>query len=300
MNFIKRKIVNDFVLFNGDTFTNCAIEKFFKKSLNKKFIGKIILTKNSSKSLTKNLLNLNINKKQEIFFSKKSPLINSGTIFFKKNIKKFLTKNITSFENDVLKKLITKKRITGEIDNGFFVDIGTEKNLNYAIKMLPKIFYKPALFLDRDGVINKDFGHVHTIKKLSYNKKIFSIIRNFQKKNYFIFIVTNQAGIAKGFYNLKEFIEFQKHIKKDLLKKNIYINDIEFCPHHPEAVIKAYKIICNCRKPKNGMIKNLKKKWRIDLNKSLFIGDNKTDYICAKSSHIKFKYFNEIKNNPVN
>jgi D-glycero-D-manno-heptose 1,7-bisphosphate phosphatase len=157
--------------------------------------------------------------------------------------------------------------------------------------MIPKIFYKPALFLDRDGVINKDFGHVHTIKKLSYNKKIFSIIRYFQKKNYFIFIVTNQSGIAKGFYNLKKFIEFQKYIKKDLFKKNIYINDIEFCPHHPEAIIKAYKIICNCRKPKNGMIKNLKKKWHIDLNKSLFIGDNKTDYICAKSLHIKFKYF---------
>ena len=76
LNFIKKKIVNDFVLFNGDTFANCAIEKFFKKSLNKKFIGKIILTKNNSKSLTKNLLNLNVSKKQEIYFSKKSPLIN--------------------------------------------------------------------------------------------------------------------------------------------------------------------------------------------------------------------------------
>ena len=300
LNSIKKKIVNDFVLFNGDTFANCPIEKFFKKSLNKNFIGKIILTKNKSKSLTKNLLNLYINKDKEIYFSKKSPLINSGTIFLKKNIKKFLTKNISSFENDILKKLIIKKKIAGEIDNGFFVDIGTEKNLNYAKKMLPKIFYRPALFLDRDGVINKDFGYVHTKKKLSYNKKIFQIINNFQKKDYFIFIVTNQAGIAKGFYSLKQFIEFQKYIKKDLFKKNIYINDIEFCPHHPEAPIKKYKINCNCRKPKNGMIKNLKKKWHIDLNKSLFIGDNKTDYMCAKSLHIKFQYFNEIKNNLIN
>ena len=294
LNFIKKKIVNDFVLFNGDTFANYPIEKFFKKTLNKNFIGKIILTKNNSKSLTKNLLNLYINKDKEIYFSKKSPLINSGAIFLKKNIKKFLTKNISSFENDILKKLIIKKKIAGEIDNGFFIDIGTEKNLNYAIKMLPRIFYRPALFLDRDGVINKDFGYVHTKKKLSYNKKIFQIINNF------IFIITNQAGIAKGFYSLKEFIEFQKYIKKDLFKKNIYINDIEFCPHHPEAVIKKYKINCNCRKPKNGMIKNLKKKWHIDFNKSLFIGDNKTDYMCAKSLHIKFQYFNEIKNNLIN
>lgn len=300
LNFIKKKIVNDFILFNGDTFANCSIEKFFKKPLNKKFIGKIILTKNNSKSLTKNLLNLNINKNHEIYFSKKSSLINSGTIFFKKNIKKLLTKNIISFENEILKKLIIKKKISGKIDNSFFVDIRTEKNLNYAIKMLPRIFYRPALFLDRDGVINKDFGYVHTKEKLSYNKKIFPIINNFQKKNYFIFIVTNQAGIAKGFYSLKEFIEFQRYIKKDLFKKNIYINDIEFCPHHSEAVIKKYKINCNCRKPKNGMIKNLRKKWHIDLNKSLFIGDKKTDYMCAKSLHIKFQYFNEIKNNLIN
>ena len=127
LNFIKKKIKNDFVLFNGDTFSDCKIESFFKNKINKKFIGKIMLTNNSEKSLTKNLINLNINIKNTVHFSKKNSLISTGVVFFKKKIKKYLTKKIISFENDLLKKLIINKKITGEIDKSFFIDIGTKK-----------------------------------------------------------------------------------------------------------------------------------------------------------------------------
>jgi D-glycero-D-manno-heptose 1,7-bisphosphate phosphatase len=294
LNFIKKKIKNDFVLFNGDTFSDYKIENFFKNIINKKFIGKIILTSNNKKSLTKNLVNLNIDNKNIVNFSKKTSLISTGIIFFKKNIKNYLTKKIISFENDVLRKLIINRKMTGEIDKSFFIDIGTERNLNLARDKLPKIFHKPALFLDRDGVINKDFNHTHTIKNLSYNKRIFPIIKKFQKNNFFIFIVTNQAGIAKGYYTLNNFLKFQNHIKKDLFKKGVYVNDIEFCPHHENGKIKKYKIYCNCRKPKVGMINNLKDRWTIDIKKSLFIGDKITDKICAENSALNFVYFKNI------
>ena len=270
LNSIKDKIKNDFVLFNGDTYFDYNLQNFFKKKLNKKHIAKIILTKNKKKSLTQNLLNMNLSTKNLIYFSKKSSLIGAGTIFFSKKIKRYISKKSISLESDILKKLIIKKKIVGEIDNSFFVDIGTENNLKYAREELPKLYYRPGLFLDRDGVINKDLGHVHSKNKLFFNKNIIEKIKDFQKKKYFVFIVTNQAGIAKGYFTLDQFLNFQKYIHTYLSNHQLFIDDIEFCPHHPKGKIRKYKINCNCRKPGIGMIKNLQQKWNIDIKNSFF------------------------------
>jgi D,D-heptose 1,7-bisphosphate phosphatase len=292
LNSIKDKIKNDFVLFNGDTFLDYNLQNFFNRKLKRNYIAKIILTRNKKKSLTKNLLNMNLSKKNLIYFSKKSSLINSGTILFSKKIRKYINKKYFSLENDILKKLITNNKIVGEICNSFFVDIGTEKNLKYARKELPKLYYKPALFLDRDGVINKDLGHVCTKNKLFFNKDVIKKIIKLQKNKYFVFIVTNQAGVAKGFFSLHKFYKFQKFIHNYLCEQGLFVNDVQFCPHHPEEKIKNSN--CKCRKPKNGMIKNLQKKWDIDIKNSLFIGDKKTDKDCAERSNIKFLF---CKNN---
>ena len=292
LNAIKDKINNNFVLFNGDTYFDYNLESFFKKQFNKKYIAKIILTPNKKKSLTKNLLNMSLNDKNLIYFSQKSSLINSGIIFFHKKIKKYMNKNTVSLENDILKKLIIEKKVIGEINNGFFIDIGTDNNLKYARQKLPKLYYKPAIFLDRDGVINKDLGYVFKKNKLFFNRGIINRIKNLQKKKYFIFIVTNQSGIARGFYTLNEFLKFQKLIHNYLFNQGLFINDIEFCPHFPGVGIN--KSNCKCRKPKNGMIKNLQKKWNIDIKNSFLIGDRKTDKDCAKKSNIKFFF---CKNN---
>ena len=294
LNNIKDKIKNDFVLFNGDTYFDYNLQNFFKKKLNKKHIAKIILTKNKKKSLTQNLLNMNLSSKKLIYFSNKSSLIGAGTIFFNKKIKKYISQKSISLEGDILKKLIIQKKIVGEIDNSFFVDIGTEDNLKYAREELPKLYYRPALFLDRDGVINKDLGHVHSKNKLIFNKNIIEKIKNFQKKKYFIFIVTNQAGIAKGYFTLNKFLNFQKYIHTYLSKHQLFIDDIEFCPHHPKGKIRKYKINCNCRKPGIGMIKNLQQKWNIDIKNSFFWGDRDTDKKCSEKSKIKFMF---CKNN---
>ena len=297
LNKIKNKIKNDFILFNGDTYFDYNLQNFFKKSLKKNHIAKIILTKSKKKSLTQNLLNMNLSNKNLIYFSKKSILISAGTIFFSKKIKKYISKKTFSLENDILKELIIKKKIVGEVDNSFFVDIGTEKNLKYARKILPKLYYKPALFLDRDGVINRDFGYVHSRNKLIFNKSIIKKIKDFlKKKECFVFIVTNQAGIAKGYFSLNKFLNFQKYIHAYLSEKGLFINDIEFCPHHQDSKITKYKKNCNCRKPRNGMIKNLLDRWNININESLFLGDRDIDKKCSEKSKIKFLM---CKNNSV-
>jgi D-glycero-D-manno-heptose 1,7-bisphosphate phosphatase len=110
------------------------------------------------------------------------------------------------------------------------------------------------------------------------------------KKKINIFIVTNQAGIAKGLFTEKEFLNLSRYMKKKFIKKNIYINDIEYCPFHPKGVILKYKKNSNYRKPGNLMLEKLIKKWGISKKNSYMIGDQISDYKAAKKSKIYFEF----------
>ena len=110
------------------------------------------------------------------------------------------------------------------------------------------------------------------------------------KKKIYIFIVTNQAGIAKGFFQLSDFYNLQIQFKSFLENKKIFINDIEFCPYHKDAKIINYKKNSLYRKPGNLMIKKINKKWFFNKKKSFMIGDKKTDYMTAKKSNLYFEY----------
>lgn len=146
---------------------------------------------------------------------------------------------------------------------------------------------KPALFLDRDGVINKDFGYVYKVKDLKYEKKIFKISKHFYNKNYLLIVVSNQSGVGRKLFTKASLKIFNNKIKKDFIKKKIPLTDIYVCTHKPEDN-------CLCRKPKNLMIKKATRKWKVDLTKSIMIGDKRSDFLCAKKSKLKFYYKKSI------
>ena len=110
------------------------------------------------------------------------------------------------------------------------------------------------------------------------------------KNNYYIFIITNQAGIGKKKFTELDFLILQKKINYKLLKKKIFINDLQYCPYHPKALIKKYRKKSNMRKPNNGMIKNIFNNWNIRIKESFFVGDNEKDMLAAKKSNIYFEY----------
>ena len=110
------------------------------------------------------------------------------------------------------------------------------------------------------------------------------------KKNYYIFIITNQAGIAKKIYKEEDFIKLHKIINEKFKKNKIFIDDVQFSPYHIKAKIKKYKKNSSLRKPGNKMIENIKSNWDLNLNKSFLIGDKKIDSMAAKKSKIKFYY----------
>jgi len=152
----------------------------------------------------------------------------------------------------------------------------------------------PAVFLDRDGTINYDYGYVHQFSNFKFRPYVIKGLKYLTKKKYLIFIVTNQAGIAKGKFKLSDLLLLHKKLKTFLKKKDILINDIEYCPYHPSAIVKKYKKKSAYRKPGNMMIKKICKKWNINTRKSFMIGDKKTDKIAALKSNL---YYEHVSNN---
>ena len=295
---LKKKIKNDFILVNSDSFIDVNLDFFLKKKLKKNEIGKIITVKNKNYISNQKLSSLKLDKNNVIGYNGK--LMNAGIYYFKKEIFKYSNKKKFSIETELLPKLINNKKIIGVKSNKYFIDIGTYSNLNFAKKTFCKLFKRPSIFLDRDGVINSDKGYVHTLKKFQLRKNVLNALKYLNNKKINIFIVTNQAGIAKNYFTENTFIKFQRNIKTIFEKKNIFINDIEYCPYHTKAIIKKYKKKSLYRKPGNLMIEKIKKKWGVDLKKSYMIGDKRSDYLAAKKSKLYFEYvesdiFKQIK-----
>ena len=167
-------------------------------------------------------------------------------------------------------------------------------------KNLGKILKKPAIFFDRDGVINYDYGYVHKLKNFKFKPNVIKALKTLSKKNYYIFIVTNQAGIGKNIFKLKDFFNLHIALKNIFSKEKVYIDDIRYCPYHPDAVLKIYKKNSKYRKPGNLMIESLFKNWFVDRKKSKMIGDSITDELASKKSNIQFYYTNDNLDKIVN
>jgi D,D-heptose 1,7-bisphosphate phosphatase len=295
---LKNKIKNDFILMNGDSFVDIDLTPLFKKKLEKKFLLQMFLLKNKNYKSNNKLSNLTL-KNKEVKYD--GCLMNSGVYFIKKKLLKDLKKINISLENEILPKFINNGNVKGKFIMSDFIDIGTYKNLHYAKKTFYKKLINPAAFLDRDGVINFDYGYVHQLKNFRLKSGVIKSIKFLNEHKYNVFIVTNQAGIARGYYTEKEFISFSKQLKKKFFTKGCFINDLQYSPYLKGGKVKKYNKNSSLRKPGNKMIKNLTIKWPIKLNRSFMIGDQIKDELCASKSNLYFEYvsqnfFNQIKN----
>ena len=138
-----------------------------------------------------------------------------------------------------------------------------------------------ALFLDRDGVINKEVNYLYRIGDLVFNDGIFELCQYYQRKGYKIFIITNQAGISRGYYTENDFLILTNWIINEFYLKGIEIVKVYFCPHHPD--ISGH---CICRKPKPGMIKQAQSEYNLDLSSSILIGDKMIDIEAGRNAGV--------------
>ena len=153
-----------------------------------------------------------------------------------------------------------------------------------------------TIFLDRDGVINEDFGYVYKWADFKFIDGSLKALQILTKNKFNIIIVTNQAGIAKGFYTEADFKKLSSKFLNFCLQKKIKIMDIFHCPHHIDAVIPEYIKFCKNRKPESGMFFKASKIYNIKLETCIMIGDNITDMIASNNAGIKENYLVGYKN----
>jgi D-glycero-D-manno-heptose 1,7-bisphosphate phosphatase len=146
---------------------------------------------------------------------------------------------------------------------------------------------RPAVFFDRDGVLNEDSGYVFDISKLRWIDGAREAIKAANDAGYFVFVVTNQSGVARGFYEETHVEALHKAMMDDLAKIGAHIDAFEYCPYHPEAVIKRYRRVSHRRKPAPGMINDLLERFPVDVSRSILIGDKPTDMEAARAAGIK-------------
>ena len=188
-------------------------------------------------------------------------------------------------KNNKKKKLYS---LNNNISHKKFIDIGILRDLKKAKIFLKKIINKPAIFLDRDGVINKDSGYVYKIKDFIWKKNIIKLIKYFNDNNYYVIVITNQSGVGRGFYKEKEVKKLHNWINLELRKKGAFIDKFYYAPYYFNSKYAIYRKNKILRKPNVGMLDLALKEFNINLNKSIMLGDKDIDYITAKKKKIKF------------
>lgn len=139
----------------------------------------------------------------------------------------------------------------------------------------------PALFLDRDGVINRDHGYVHRVADFEFIEGIFDLGRAATSAGFKLIVVTNQAGIGRGYYTPEQFLELSDWMRSQFSAEGVEITDVYFCPHHPEHGVGIYRRECSCRKPNPGMLLRAAEEHGLDLNRSILVGDTASDIEAA-------------------
>ncbi|MGR6840368.1 D-glycero-beta-D-manno-heptose 1,7-bisphosphate 7-phosphatase [Aliivibrio wodanis] len=145
---------------------------------------------------------------------------------------------------------------------------------------------KPAVFLDRDGVINVDRGYVHKRDDFEYIDGVFNAVKKCKDMGYLLVLVTNQSGIARGMFTEEQFETLTEWMDWNFAENDIDFDGIYYCPHHPEATVEQYKEACDCRKPNPGMFISAQTFLDIDMENSVMIGDKKEDMMAAQAAGV--------------
>ena len=283
----RKKLKKNFIFCNGDTFFDINISDLIYDFFKKKIIALIALKKSS---FNKRYDTFRIDKGNYLNndLYKKSKLINSGICVLSKKIIPYLVKN-GSLEKKVFEKLINIKKIFGKEYKNDFLDMGEVPALKKLPKFLNKITFKPALFLDRDGVINKNLSYVYKKNNFIWRRNIFKYIKKYNDKNYYVFVITNQSGIGRGYYKEKDVKKLHTWMINKIRKKGGNIDAVYFSPYYKNSKEKKFRMGKKMRKPNIGMILSAKNDFSIDLKKSLLIGDSESDKLAAIKSGIRYK-----------
>jgi D-glycero-D-manno-heptose 1,7-bisphosphate phosphatase len=136
-----------------------------------------------------------------------------------------------------------------------------------------------ALFLDRDGILNEDTGYIYLPQQVRFIESTLQVCRYAQSLGYLLIVVSNQSGVARGYFEEQDVVALHQWMKEQLAQRGVDIADFLFCPFHPQALIEAYRVDSPCRKPAPGMIVEAAARHALSLNDSYMVGDKPSDRI---------------------
>ena len=190
-------------------------------------------------------------------------------------------------ERDVLPALARAGRLRGTVLDGYFIDIGVPDDFARAQTEIPaRLGNRPALFLDRDGVINVDHGWVGTRDRWAWNGDAREAIAYATDTGWHVFVVTNQSGVARGHYGEDDVRALHAWMENAIRAEGGTVDDIRYCPFHPEGTVPAYTRVSDWRKPAPGMILDLLRAWQVSPDRAVLIGDQPTDFAAAAAAGV--------------
>lgn len=304
--FLKEKLEDDFILLFGDLFVNVNFKRFYQ--YHKKKGGEITLYAHpNSHPYDSDILVTDADGCVTEWSYKDTErvqdyrnMVNAGLYVISNSVVDCIKENEkTDLEKQVITKLLEKKCVYAYQCTEYVKDIGTperlqkvEKDYRNGVCEKRNLKHKQkAIFLDRDGTINKHVGFLKQPNQVELENGVSEAIKKINESEYLAIVISNQPVIARGECSFETLEAIHNRLYTLLGREGAYIDGLYYCPHHPdsgyEGEVKELKIKCDCRKPEIGMITQAVKDYNIDLENSWMVGDTTIDIMTGKNAGIK-------------
>lgn len=298
--YLKDRIKDDFLLLNGDIIFDVDFLRFMKYH-KEKGADATICTHPNSHPYDSGLIFADqegyvtrwLHKEDERLYYRNR--VNAGVhILSPRVLERFTEVKKTDLDREILKALIPERKLLAYDTPEYIKDMGTPERYAKVIEDVKSGLVharnlrnrQKAIFLDRDGTINQYKGFIRSVDEMELIPGIADTIRKINESGYLAIVVTNQPVIARGECTFEELDEIHAKLETLLGQEGAYIDDLFYCPHHPDKGFEGerikYKVKCSCRKPEPGMLLKAAEKYNIDLEQSIMVGDDERDMEAGK------------------